>query len=196
MRFCDVVILAKDMHKSMGTTMPISPIDIVGSSKCIESEIHRYYSHHPKTIEIVIYQTQPIDDETNGLYTRYEFPNKTLFDIDVSASLNTCWERLVATKELMHAIIDKNSSAFTTDIVGLIEMLINRPPQISNDSEIHSEYVALYLAVELLIPDMYNNYVIDSSLSSYHVADTLKVPEKMIDLVRAEWYQELRKESY
>jgi len=196
MRFSDVAILAKDMHQSMGTCIPFSPVNILGDSGCIESEIYRYYSNHSKPIEIALYQTQPIDDEMNGLYTRYELSDKTLFDIDISASLNTCWERLVATKELMHAILDKNSSAFTTDIVSLIEMLINQPPQINNDSEIHSEYVALYLAVELLIPNIYNDYVIDLSLSSYQIADTLKVPEKMIDLVRAEWYQKLRKESY
>ena len=195
MKFQEIALVASDMHDKMQTSSEyLAPIPILGNSHSIENEIQKYYGK--RRIVIDLYHTTPADDKTYGLYTRFENDTRILFDIDISSSLNTCWTRFVGAKELSHAILDKESSSRTTDIVPLIEMLLNQPQKINISKDIHSEYAAFCFAIEVLIPYKVNNLVIDTKLSSYEIAEIIKVPEKMVDLVRAEWYQELRREAY
>jgi len=195
MRFADIALLASQMHTNMQTASGyLAPIAVLGNSHSIENEIKKYYND--KHIVIDLYHTTPADDKIYGLYTRFENSTRLLFDIDISSSLNQCWTRFVGAKELSHSIIDKTASSKSTNVLPLVEMLLNQPPKINISDEIHSEYAAFCFAVEILIPYQVNSLVMDTSKSAYEIAEVLKVPEKMIDLVRSEWYQELRVASY
>ena len=103
---------------------------------------------------------------------------------------------MVAAKELCHPLIDKQKTSLTTDIVYLVDTFINEPQNENIDENIDSEYKAFYLAIELLLPYNQNDHIVDSAMTSYQIAQALSVPEKMVDLVRTEWYQKLRNESY
>jgi len=197
MKFAEIVVLSQDVYSRM-------VID------CDNKEKIEVIAEHPKTnniataiasyfddIDIQVYSTQPRDDETNGLYTRYNLPNGSiLIDIDVNSKLNTCWSRFVAAKEIVHTIIDKETSSQTKDIISLVTMLIINPPKLDFNDDIPSEYLALFFALELLVPYCHNDFVMDMSISSYKIAETFMVPEIMIDMLREDWYQKLRNKSY
>lgn len=195
MTFQPICSIASDMHNEMQTESDfLAEVSILGNSHSIESQIKNYYGK--RRIVIDMYHTTPTDDKTYGLYTRYENSTRILFDIDIANTLNNCWTRFVGAKELSHALLDRDKNSCTTDIMSLIEMLLTQTIKINMSDELHSEYVAFYFAVEMLVPYKVNHLVIDKSLSSYEVAEILKVPEKMVDLVRMDWYQSLRIEAY
>lgn len=192
MRFVDIAILAQDMHTSMQTSKILTQIKVIDKSQSIIAEVYRYYDD----IEINIYSTKYPDNKVNGFYTRYKKGTSTILDIDINSKLNTCWTRIVSAKELCHPIVDKESSSFTIDIIHLVDLFINEPQNAFISEEINSEYNAFYLAIELLLPYIQNDSIIDSSLTSYQIAQKLSVPERMVDLVRTTWYQKLREEAY
>jgi len=175
MKFAEIVVLSQDVYSRM-------VID------CDNKEKIEVIAEHPKTnniataiasyfddIDIQVYSTQPRDDETNGLYTRYNLPNGSiLIDIDVNSKLNTCWSRLLTKRQA----------------------LIINPPKLDFNDDIPSEYLALFFALELLVPYCHNDFVMDMSISSYKIAETFMVPEIMIDMLREDWYQKLRNKSY
>jgi len=169
-------------------------IDIIADECSISSEIKRYFDGN---VVIEIHSTKHPDDKINGLYTRYALKDgKTLIDVDINSKLNTCWTRMVAAKELCQLLVDKQTSMYTTDIVGLVDQFINNLQYNEISDELKSEHNALYLAIELLLPHPWNDYITDESITSYAVAQTLSVPEKMVDLVRTKRYQSLRDKAY
>jgi len=194
MKFPEIALVAEEMHKKMQTSNKyIAPIAVLGNSHSIESSIKSYYPN--KHIVIDLYHTTPLDDKTWGLYTKFENETRILFDIDISSSLNNCWTRFVGAKELSHTILDKSNHS-STDVISLVEMLLTQPLTIKKSEELHSEYFTLLFAIEILIPYRVNTLVLDKKNTSYEIAEMLKVPEQMIDLVRSKDYQLVREESY
>lgn len=192
MRFADIAVLAQDMHDSMQTECTLHKVSVIRKSKSIISEVYRYYP----SIKIDIHSTKHPDNKINGFYTRYKREKTIFIDIDINSKLNSCWSRMVASKELCHPIVDKKTSSLTTNIVHLVDLFINKPQNSHIDEEINSEYNAFYLAIEMLLPYVQNKLIIDNKLTAYQVAQVLSVPEKMVDLVRTSWYQKLRNEAY
>lgn len=193
MRFADIAVLAQDMHTSMQTGNTLQAVSVIDQSQSIITELNRYYNND---IQVDVHSTKHPDNKVNGLYTKYKIGETTVIDVDINSKLNTCWTRIVAAKELCHPIVDKETSSLTTDIVHLVDLFINEPQNHHIDEEIKSEYNALYLAIEVLLPYSQNDFIINTTSTSYQVAQTLSVPEKMVDLVRADWYQTLREEAY
>ncbi len=192
MRFVDIAVLATNMKTA---NQCLTPINIEENPHAITQKIYGYYPGIDITINF--YDTDAQDDELDGMYTRYNnIDESVLFDIDIRSNLNRCWRRFVAAKELSHTILDRDHTAFTTDVHALATLLLNQAPDITNDEDIHSEYLAFYFAVELLVPYSLNGQVSDNSKTSYEIASLLSVPEQIIDLVRTDWYQKLRVDSY
>jgi len=194
LRFVDIAIMARNMYVHNQCLMPVN---VQEQPHAITDKVIEYYEKDGKKITIRFYDTDAQDDELDGMYTRYNYSDGTiLFDIDIRSNLNRCWRRFIATKELSHTLLDRDSSSFTTNVLELSEMLVKQAPNITNHEDIHSEYLAMFFAVELLLPYNINDKILDSSKNSYQIASMLSVPEKMVDMVRSDWYQKLRIESY
>jgi hypothetical protein len=193
MKFAEIVVLSQDIYsKIVIDCNKKEKVEVIGTNS-ITVAIESYFDK----IDIQVYSTQSVDDEVYGLYTRYNLDDKSiLIDIDINSKLNTCWSRFVATKEIVHTIIDKETKSQTKDIVSLVSMLIANPPRLDFNDDIPSEYLALLFALELLVPYCYNDYIMDMSITSYKIAETFMVPEIIIDMLREDWYQELRNKSY
>jgi len=119
-------------------------------------------------------------DIIKGCVARYQNKDSKA-SIWYSSSLNTCWSRFVICKEAAHLLIgdDKN---YTTDPVALVNGLIDQiPPGV--DEAIDAENLALYCAMELLIPKVSRDALYkmeNEGLSDYEIAYELKVPEQLI----------------
>ena len=194
LRFVDIALLAREMQVP---NQCLTPINVEEQPHAIANKVIETYSKQGTDIEINFYDTDSMDDELDGMYTRYHRKdNSVLFDIDIRSTLNRCWRRFVAAKEISHTLIDQNKASFTTNVKELADLLLNQPPNIKNHEDIHSEYLAMYFAVELLLPYNINDQIINKKVTPYKIASMLSVPERMVDLVRTNWYQELRRDSY
>ena len=192
MRYVDVAVLSKDIHKNLSLDCKNpSPIQVLSNTKtCIKTQIDNYLKNQ---YPITITATDMIDNEHLGMYSKY---NDRII-IDISTNLNTCQSRFVATKELMHSIISSFiPESQTTDIQKLIEHLISKDKDFKPDQEVEPEYSAWILAVELLLPYCFNDYIIDKQNKPYDIATMFKVPEIIVDRVRTEEYQNFRKLCY
>lgn len=114
---------------------------------------------------------------------------------------NYCWKRFLITKEIGHAFLDKDPKHHTTDVISLINDIVagklrNSGTTFTIDTEINSEYLTILFAFELLVPFRFNYMLEDDEIVSYDIADKFKLPEAIVDMCRAEWYIELRKQAY
>lgn len=192
MRYIDIAVLSKDIHNNISldckNPQPIKVLSSTGT--CIKSQIDTYLSNK---YPIIISTTDMNTKEQLGMYSKYS----DRIEIDISSELNTCQSRFVATKELMHSIISMYiPESQTTDIEKLIEHLISKDEEFKPDQEVEPEYSAWILAVEVLLPYCFNDYIMDDQYTSFEIANTFKVPEVVVDRVRTVDYQEFRKKCY
>lgn len=139
----------------------------------------------------VVIKAFPNEDAFWGMLVRGRVKSK----IYVSSKLNNCWTRFVVAKELCHLIIDNSEGkSYTTDLIELASNLITRNVQIDSHA-LNSEPLAMIMACELMMPYSQNDTLASSS-NSYHIAMSFGMPEKMIDMMRSEWYQSIRREGY
>jgi len=89
----------------------------------------------------------------------------------------------------------------TTDVLDLIGKIVSGQMRINAsetgiNSNIPSEYLTILFAFELLMPYRFNYLLEDATKTSYEIADIFKIPEAIVDMCRADWYINLRKEAY
>jgi hypothetical protein len=128
-----------------------------------------------------------------GTVRKYETDGRKHARIVVSEKLNTCWARFVGCKEMAHLLIDRPGDE-TTDPIRLISSFMGGVVAEKIDADISSEHWAYLAAIELLMPWRLRGTIqemIASGKSSYDVALLFRVPERIVELWRSPWYQDL-----
>jgi hypothetical protein len=130
---------------------------------------------------------------TRGLSIRYRDdvdPNKSLAWVAIGKSLNTCWGRLVMTKESMHAFDQVGALSDAPEKFDrLIEELAVEPSP-ENRSEMHkAEARGFWMALAVLCPARrrakYGKLLADGSMTPYQVAVKFRIPEAYVPHVFA-----------
>lgn len=192
-----MTLLADDIHKKMelDCSSPSKILVYSPTKNNLKDTINSYITNLRNN---ETRSTDFVNDEAYGFYRRFNHrkENEVSFIITISNKLNDCWARFVETKELAHVIIDKSEENYVKDLQGLIASLVENPPMIRFDDDIPSEYITLFFAIELLLPYCMNDDIINHDRSSFDAAKLFMVPEKTVDLIRTEWYQDMRKKAY
>lgn len=121
-------------------------------------------------------------DMCRGWLERYRHDGSEKAKIFYSASLNTCWARLVICKEAAHLLIGDTKN-FTSDPVALVNGILKSMP-LTIDAEIDAEWIALVVAMNLLIPWSLSQQILamqQNGSTNYDIAYELRVPELLID---------------
>jgi len=210
MTYQEVVLLVQDMHKNFSPDCENFSPTVVASenTESIQSQMINYHkTQRQVTVEI---RSIELSNKLLGYYRPYCERNKTTGTygdmhviIPVRNDLNECWKRFIVTKELTHIIINPpGSKNVVEEIIDDIRSLTSWAPMTvgvgmnGGDAPLSSEEAALYFAAELLVPYCHNDYLVDSSVDPYHIADHFKVPEKLINMMRDVDYQKRRKKAY
>jgi Zn-dependent peptidase ImmA (M78 family) len=197
MRYADVAVLVADIHRRMGIDCD-NPAKLYLYHDTLPSligEIKRYYEESKLELEIEVRSTDCEDGELYGLFRRYRNGRDRVI-ISVNNTLNTCWSRFVEAKELAHILIGRDESSFTNDLDRLIGDLLSGDFDRDIAKDVEMERLAFQFAVDFLVPPCFDEYVSDLSRSSYEVAETFMVPERIIDLIRNDKYLQFRKDAY
>lgn len=107
--------------------------------------------------------------------------------IIVSKQQSRCWKRFVICKELAHLLIDDDDDTRTTDMESHIQGLTSDAKQFNFDDALGSEYDAIILAAEILVPwiDRENlKSMLAAGKTPNEIAHFYKVPEKIIDMIK------------
>lgn len=101
-----------------------------------------------------------------------------------SSELNTCWSRFCICKEAYHLLSD-DVRTYSTDPVSLVNGIMNDLPVLTVDDDIEAEWMAVFGAMELLIPGQFDDYLYgleESGKEHFEIALEFRVPEKIISL--------------
>lgn len=101
-----------------------------------------------------------------------------------SSGLNTCWGRFCICKEAYHLLSD-DIRTYSADPVSLVNGLINDIPSFNTDDDIEAEWMAVYGAMALLIPESSHELLYElekDGKSHFEIAVKFCVPEKIISL--------------
>jgi len=166
----EVVVIVRDVFTSFtptcGTSMPVKVDEL---RPIIEAK-----SGIPITLSALKWQARQL----KGRLLRYA----DHAEIEVSHSLNLCWTRFVACKEMAHLLLDRDQSQYTQNPGALIDRLIQDPW--ANDKDITSERAAVLAAMELLMPWCCRGQMeamVKSGASHLQIATHFMVPERMVD---------------
>lgn len=193
MTFQDIAILAKDIHSNYFNNQINQKVQVISSTpqdKTLVSYINMAFSEE---ITIDILKTEY---RMRHIYGRFQRYNNNYALVVVSDSLNTCWTRYVAAKELCHLLVDKTASSMTTDFDNIINWLLDGY-NIGIDDSLDSEHIAAQFAAELLLP--YSTTIEDmenQTIDSYDIAQKFSVPKKIVDVMRTPIYLGKRKLAY
>lgn len=114
--------------------------------------------------------------------TLRRYKNKAI--ILYSNELNVCWSRFCICKEAYHLLCD-DVRTYSTDPVSLVNRLMNDLPVLTFDDDIQAEWMAVFGALELLVPRESDSYLYElekSGKEHYDIAMEFRVPEKIISL--------------
>lgn len=179
MRLADVSLLARDVHSiyvanvSSGSTTPTLPINlindgligIIGSRTNLAIEINCLpWSEHMIRATLRRYADRAI--------------------ILYSHELNACWSRFCICKEAYH-LLSGDDENYTNDPVSLVNGLLNDVPVLKPDDDVEAEWMAVFGAMELLIPNWATNKLYEleaSGKNHYDIAYEFRVPEKIVSL--------------
>lgn len=106
-------------------------------------------------------------------------------DIYVKKSLNFCYRRFIAAKELNHLLMNKNGNLktveYVTEFIELVSFLmLDSTPK---DDGQASENIAYYGAMELLIPKQYfESDWFKSNNSNHDISVQLRCPTQIIEI--------------
>ena len=101
-----------------------------------------------------------------------------------SNELNACWSRFCICKEAYHLLSD-DVRTYSTDPVSLVNGIMNDMPVLTVDDDIEAEWMAVFGAMELLIPSSFDDYLYElenAGKEHYEIALEFRVPEKIISL--------------
>jgi hypothetical protein len=101
-----------------------------------------------------------------------------------SSDLNVCWSRFCICKEAYH-LLSNDQNTYSTDPVSLVTGLLNDIPVVKIDDDVEAEWMAVFGAMELLVPKALDNHLYQleaSGKSHYEIALEFRVPEKIISL--------------
>ncbi len=197
MRYVDIITHVQNIHKvsqpscKSPEVMPVRAKD----NHSIESQIINYHGGKPS---VYIRITSLPTNQILGMYRAYAPDGKLTHSIiTVYNKMTDCWHRYVTVKELTHIILSPTGSMdVQKEILSHIHKILHWVPLKEIDKDVPEESLAEYFAAELLVPYCHNDYLMDLDLTAYEVAQAFKVPEKLINEMRTDWYQELRKEAH
>ncbi|MEE8574301.1 MAG: hypothetical protein V3T30_02720 [Thermodesulfobacteriota bacterium] len=170
MRTEETFVVARAITDEYIIQNPIPPIEITKLLPIVAK-------HSKIDLKIIMASWRAIS--VYGYLRRY----KDRAEVIYSAELNDCWARFVVCKELIHVLIDIEDD-YTTDPSELVRQLTTMERNPTND--VHSEYNAIYGAIELLLPVPYRTRAREMSTigkSDYDVAYHFKIPEKIISFI-------------
>jgi hypothetical protein len=188
----EILLLARRISKviSGASQAPFSfPVEIQRDIHPVIKTMISKKMGHP--YDVLFKQIDGKVDKVRGKLTRFDSRNyaRILF----FSEQTKCWRRFVMCKEMAHLITDDQDDC-TTDIDAQIQGLITALPPISGiDLSIHSEYNALVLATEIMIPWELRKQIFDlkaSGSTHYDLAKVCMVPEKIIDMVFSPRYSQ------
>ena len=203
--YAEIVKATINIHDKMNIDCDIpSQLKIISKKsplQTLEKAIDSYSRENMKTrLDISVKYLDFFTLQAYGIYLNFSVnsdTNRIKILINTNRG-NRCWERYVAAKELSHVLMGEDEKTHTKDIVVLISDLLSEVDFVKSKIKdiIETEYLSLILALELLVPYCYNHLLIDDSLTSLEIANIFQVPEKIIDFMKKENYQELRIKTY
>lgn len=186
-RLADAILVARNIVSELekkasqtgGLTFPISMHDVLDVIEKLGG-LHGIV-RKPKNMR---------HEQLSSMLVRYENqPSLILY----SSTLNLCFKRFCVCKEAVHLMMDTEPSQYTEDVIDLIQQLITGV-SISPNTPIESEYFAVLVALEVLVP-YHMRQGLDELLSNgaktYDLALQCRVPEKYISLLFNSKYQQV-----
>lgn len=171
-RLADVAVLARDViakHKCRFGSIRI-PVNVVNSGLLdIVSDVTKL------KIELSCLPWQ--GNMFRGRLQRYSQSAKIWY----STELNVCWSRFVICKEAFHLLCGDEKN-YSSDPVTLVNGLLTSTP-IGIDGEQDAEQLAMYGAMELLVPANFDSELYSMEANGkthYEIAYKFRVPEKII----------------
>jgi Zn-dependent peptidase ImmA (M78 family) len=179
----------------------LKPIKIKSLTDPLNCLMYKIKKMNNSKLDITIDIGDFYSTELNGIYLKFLIALDTYrISILINSRIeNACWERYVGAKELAHILVGDDPSTWTEDVPALLSELSDENINILNSSNkdvLETEIITPIIAVELLSPYCYNHIILDTSKTSLEVAKLLKVPERMIDILRNSDYQSLRVSTY
>lgn len=154
--------------------------------------ISKMMTRSPKNPYTIQFLQQDVPVSTlRGKLVRYQEPDYA--KIFFSLHQNHCWRRFVMCKEMAHIILDTNPEQRTTNVESHIQGLISEMPNISHNKALDSEYDAMILALEILMPwplrkSLYS--MKDEGATDMDIAKLCLVPEKFVSPFMSRRYRE------
>jgi hypothetical protein len=178
MRLADVSLLARDVHSvylksCCANSQPVIPVRLLndGLIPVIEKRTG---------INIEIECLPWSENMIRANLRRYGNHAVILY----SHELNVCWGRFCICKEAYH-LLSNDTKTFSTDPVSLVTGLLNDVPVLKIDEDVEAEWMAVFGAMELLVPASSDDrlYHLESlGTDHYDIALEFRVPEKIISL--------------
>lgn len=153
--------------------------------------------------DIVFFPDEEMDPTIlRGVHYRYTVRNGVYSDpnfvtlIVYSPKLSMGWQRVVCCKELIHTCDDPVERTNTPEeVMGLIDKLLG-PLSTENfgvaDIMAAKDKLALYQALALLLPLSAREQALASGLPISKIADWVKLPESLVEIVLDEEWPEIR----
>jgi Zn-dependent peptidase ImmA (M78 family) len=186
----EVFLFARNVIHQIGLdkdTPLVFPISLQGgiykAVRAIMSLKYKQYDIYLKATDTPVYSVR-------GMVTRYENPD--FANIHFSTRQSKCWQRYVICKELAHLLMDTEDAHFTGDIETHIQGLVSELHGIDLNAALSSEYSAMLLALEILIPWKLRGIVLgmkNSGGSDLQIAKYCLVPEKFVNIFLSKNFQ-------
>lgn len=178
MRLADVSLLARDVHslyiKSCNSnSQPIIPVRLINDGLISIIEKRTGINIETKCLPWS-------ENMIRANLRRYGNHAVILY----SHELNVCWSRFCICKEAYHLLSD-DKKTFSTDPVSLVTGLLNDVPVLKIDDDVEAEWMAVFGAMELLVPASSDDrlYQLEQSGKDHNeIALEFRVPEKIISL--------------
>jgi hypothetical protein len=186
-RLVDICVLVRDVFRAISETgiTPAAPIKL--KELLIPAVASRLGTPHGGKFIISAQECDWQASKIRGILLRYNARAEILY----SAQLNLCWKRFVVCKELAHLLIDENNEHYTVDPISLVyRMITDVLPKYDDDLE--SERLAMFAAIELLIPWCLRNefisMVIDAK-TDLEIAHYFRVPQAIVGFLRRDYFE-------
>jgi Zn-dependent peptidase ImmA (M78 family) len=181
--------VVKELHSAVGNCPP--PIPTAKLISFIEARLKKSERDSFK-INLICKNWQT--NRTSGLLLRY----KNHADVLYSATLNVCNSRFVVAKELSHLLLDTENKHFTKDPIALVQGLVTQVLNLKPEHDLVSENVALYCAIEILLPWHLRplmNQMMNEGKSDFDIAVHFRAPENIVNLMLRSPYAKISAEA-
>lgn len=197
MNIAEISVLTKDIHKLFCISPQNPQVSVVSATNMSITRATLDEKFNNDFISDIEFRDNNSGIELFAIYRNYN-NNKAI--ISVATDGNDCWKRFLVTKELCHVYLDNKPEDYTVDILDLVSQIVSGNMRIDESSTIstaiHSEYLTIIFAFELLVPIQFDYMFDDEKLTDYDIAKIFMVPESIIELFSRDWYRKLRQQAF